>query len=101
DVVLHRAPDLQVGEVESDFGPQSDAAEGQRDEQQRERDWKADKDDADHGDQHENSQDFLTAHDPDRLRYRSSRGARGASRSAQPTGSSSVPILPAGTAARR
>jgi hypothetical protein len=53
DVVLHGAPDLQVGEIEGLIGADADRAERERQEQQRERDREADEDDPDHAGEHD------------------------------------------------
>jgi hypothetical protein len=45
DLVLHRAPDLQVDEIEGLFPAQAQSAEHERKKQQRERDREPDEDD--------------------------------------------------------
>ena len=99
DVVLHRAPDLQVGEVEGLVRADADRAEDEGEEQQREGDREADEDDADHADQHDEAEDFIEAHR--RLTLRSSRGEPAPRRCGRPTCSSSTRRCLAGTAARR
>ena len=58
DLVLHRAPDLQVGEIEGLRPAEADTAEDEGEEQQGERDREADEDHGDHAEQHDRRRGF-------------------------------------------